>query len=216
MEGVLLERISKSYHKDGQVIDIMDQVTLQVPVGTHLAIQGPSGSGKTTLLNLISGLDSADSGNIWVCGQNLSLMPEYERTAFRNKHVGLVFQDYCLLPGLTALENVKLVCSGDNQVELERAKILLVEMGLGSRLNFVTSQLSGGEQQRVAIARALVKQPSIILADEPTAQLDRRSAELIMDVIIQMQRQEQVTMVTVTHDENVANKCDHINYMDRL
>lgn len=192
----------------------MNNVSLQVSEHEHLAITGPSGSGKTTLLNLISGIDVPSEGRVTVLDNCISQLTEEQRVAFRGKNIGMIFQDFCLFSGLSAYENVKMFAPKDCD---EAACIdLLCQVGLSERVHTLTRHLSGGEKQRVAIARAMITSPDILLADEPTAQLDRYTAQSVMDLFFQLRQTKAVTMVLITHDLSIAQRCDRILSMESL
>ena len=192
----------------------MKDVNLQVAEHEHLAITGPSGSGKTTLLNMISGIDIPSEGSVKVLGKEISTLREEQRVQYRDQSIGMVFQDFCLFPGLTALENIKLFRPLD--VPIDSCVDLLAQVGLSNRLNTQVTYLSGGEKQRVAIARAMIKSPDIILADEPTAQLDRHTAQSVMDLFFQLRQTTATTMILITHDLSVAKRCDRVVSMESL
>ena len=180
MTVITLTNVSKSVATGNTSIDIMKGVDLQVEEGEHIAITGPSGSGKTTLLNIISGIDLPSSGQVEVCGVSVNQLAEEARVGFRDQHVGMVFQDFCLFPGLTPFENVKLFMP--SHMNVQACEEILTEVGLSHRMHVLVRHLSGGEKQRVAIARAMIKKPKVLLADEPTAQLDRETAHQVMDL----------------------------------
>ena len=190
----------------GVPVEVLRGVSLHIRVGESVAVTGPSGSGKTTLLQLIGALDSPDSGEVRVNGRELGALDERARAAFRNRDVGFVFQAHHLLPQLTALENVLVPAWGAASVEdhTERARHLLARVGLGERLAHFPGQLSGGERQRVAVARALVMEPCLVLADEPTGSLDRAAARGLIDLLLELNREERATLIMVTHDEASA------------
>ena len=189
-------------------------VSLTVQPGEMLAVVGPSGSGKSTLLNLIGGLDSPSAGQVWIGDQNIGSLPEAERALLRRQRLGFVFQDYNLLPFLTALENVVLALhlAGTRHAPLTAAD-LLGEVGLADRLDHRPAALSGGEQQRVAIACALANQPTLLLADEPTGELDSQTAQSIMELLVGINRSHQMTIILVTHDMTVAAYAERVIHM---
>lgn len=195
-------------------IDIMKGVNLQVDNSEHVAIIGPSGSGKTTLLNLVSGIDLPTTGQVEVCGITVDRLSEEERVHFRDEHISMVFQDFCLFPGLTPFENVKLF--QPKHVNDQDCEKILEEVGLGHRMHVLVRHLSGGEKQRVAIARAMIKKPKLILADEPTAQLDRDTAQQVMDLFFHLRQTQGVTLLLITHDIKVAERCDRVLSMESL
>ena len=187
---------------------ILDGIGFDIARGDSVAIVGASGSGKSTLLSLMAGLDAPSSGRVTLAGEPISTLDEDGRARVRGQHVGFVFQSFQLLPSLTALENVMLPLElrGDRDVE-GPAKRILGQVGLGERLDHYPRQLSGGEQQRVALARAFVTAPSLLLADEPTGNLDNRTGQGIIDLLFGMNAQAGTTLVLVTHDEHLAGRC---------
>lgn len=205
------EALSKSY-ADGSLIRALDAVSLTITRGESVAIRGPSGSGKTTLLNLIGTLDRPTAGRLVVDGVEVSALRGDALADFRREKIGFVFQLFNLFPALNALENVMLPLVPYRRrlaFKLEaRARELLEEMGLGSRLNHLPGQLSGGEQQRVAIARALINYPKLILADEPTGNLDTETGAEILQLLRSLNREQGITLVTVTHDVLIAAEAD--------
>ncbi len=206
-----LENISKSYSKDRV---ILDQLSLEINVGERVAIVGPSGSGKTTLLNLIGTLDRPDAGKMVFDGQDLSAMNDQQLAQFRNRKIGFVFQLHHLLPQLSLMENVLLPTLTDpalqgKQVE-ERAKRLIERVGLSGVVGQKPSELSGGECQRTAVVRALINRPALLLADEPTGALDQKSSGNLTDLLIELNKEEGVALVVVTHSLDVAKKMDRI------
>ncbi|MBN8575600.1 MAG: ABC transporter ATP-binding protein [Cytophagales bacterium] len=205
------EGLSKIYHSAERQLVVLDHVSFEVQQGTTSAIIGPSGSGKTTLLGLCAGLDIASRGTVSLMGFKLNAMNEDDRAYLRNQYIGFVFQNFQLLPTLTALENVMvpLELRGERQVGA-KAKELLARVGLADRLNHYPSQLSGGEQQRVAIARAFINSPRILFADEPTGNLDDENAQQVTDLLFEMNRQENTTLVLVTHNLELAEKTQRI------
>lgn len=203
-----VENLNKTYRSGNHDLTVLKEVSFEIAEGETFAIVGPSGSGKTTLLGLCAGLDVSQAGNIWLCGQNLTSMNEDERALLRNRHVGFVFQDFQLLPTLTALENVvvPLELQGAGRTALERGKELLEKVGLGDRLHHYPSQLSGGEQQRVALARAFSNRPSILFADEPTGNLDGETGAKIEQLLFELNQELGTALVIVTHDLELAQK----------
>lgn len=205
---VLAENLTKVYGSGETKVVAVEDVNLAVDKGEIVAILGPSGSGKTTLLNLLAGLDLPTSGRVWIGGHELTGMSEEERTRFRGKNMGFIFQFFNLVPVLTAIENVELplLLNGVPSSEArKRALALLERMNVAHRKHAYPSQLSGGEQQRVSIARALAPNPKIIWADEPTGALDAKNGEQIKELIIELNREYGTTFVIVTHDQTVAN-----------
>jgi ABC-type lipoprotein export system ATPase subunit len=209
MTDVLLSAhgLKKSYTMGKRTLDVLRGVDVEIARGDFLALRGASGAGKSTLLHLIGGLDTPNAGEIFFSGENLSKFSEGKLTDFRNRRVGFVFQAYHLLPELTALENVCLparvarISAGN---VLKRAGELLTRVGLAERLDHKPSELSGGEQQRVAIARALINEPVLLLADEPTGNLDSHTGSEIMDLLKTLRTERQTTLVIATHDARVA------------
>jgi putative ABC transport system ATP-binding protein len=189
----------------------LHDVSLDIHSGELIALLGPSGSGKTTLLMVMAGLERADAGSIAVAGQELTKLSEDELAKFRGNAVGIVFQSFHLIPTMTALENVAVPLELAGRADaFERAKRELEGVGLGARIQHYPAQLSGGEQQRVALARALAPEPSIIYADEPTGNLDEKTGREIMDLLFSKQAERNATLVIVTHDLNLGNRCDRL------
>jgi putative ABC transport system ATP-binding protein len=210
---IVIQNLSKSYEEAGQRRPILRQVDLEIPQGEFVALLGASGSGKSTFLNLLSGIDLADEGSIWLQGQNLVAMDESQRTLFRRNHIGFVFQFFNLLPTLTVLENVTLPAELKGQplkVAQAAARQLLAEVGLAGREAAFPDRLSGGEQQRVAIARALVHDPLLVLADEPTGNLDEETGVAIMALLEKLTRQAGKNLVMATHNLENAKLADRI------
>lgn len=200
--------LSKSVGEAPNKIDILTNLQLQVALGESVAIVGSSGSGKSTLLGLLAGLDNPSSGSVTVQGAAFSGLDEDARAAIRGKHMGFVFQSFQLLPTMTALENVMLPMQLSNQPDARQIAIATLEkVGLGSRLSHYPKQLSGGEQQRVAIARAFAPQPAILFADEPTGNLDLSTGERIIDLLFSLNQAAGKTLILVTHDEKLAQRC---------
>ena len=200
---------------DGR-LQILDSVSLAVPTGETLAIVGASGSGKTTLLGLLAGLDNPDSGDIVLDGSHLNRLDEEARAALRRRRIGFVFQSFHLLPALTAEENVMLPLEledggGDARSAAQQA---LASVGLEKRLHHYPHQLSGGEQQRVAIARAFVHSPRLLFADEPTGNLDARTGRAVSDLLFDLNQARGTTLILVTHDLNLAQRCRHVVRLD--
>jgi putative ABC transport system ATP-binding protein len=206
---ITLREVSKTVESGGRPLTILHPLSLTVPDGQFLAIVGPSGSGKTTLLGLMAGLDAPTSGSIEIGGTDITALDEDRLAVLRGARIGFVFQFFHLVPSLTALENVlvpmELVGRRDARA---RASALLAEVGLGDRGHHYPSQLSGGEQQRVAIARALANDPPLILADEPTGNLDGANGRHILDLLLSVRSARQVTLVLVTHDNEIAALAD--------
>jgi putative ABC transport system ATP-binding protein len=203
---VLLKNVSKTFRSGEVDVRALEEVTLEINAGEFIALRGPSGSGKTTLLNLIAGLDRPSAGTILVAGEQLEQLSERQLTAFRARSLGLVFQDPHLLPGLTALENVivaRLPWTSRRKLE-PKGRELLQLVGLSDRLDFPPARLSGGERQRVGIARALLGEPRLLLADEPTGNLDARTTEALLATLATLQASFSLSVVTATHDPIVA------------
>jgi putative ABC transport system ATP-binding protein len=206
-----VEQLTKSYRTAAGPLTVLRDVSFDITEGASAAIVGPSGSGKTTLLGLCAGLDRATSGSVSLVGQDLGKLNEDQRALVRNAHVGFVFQNFQLIPTLTALENVlvPLELRGDSSGEAD-AKALLDRVGLGARFDHYPVQLSGGEQQRVALARAFLNRPKILFCDEPTGNLDGETAHAMVELIFGLNRERGTTLVLVTHDLELANRCGRI------
>jgi len=208
-----VNNLTREFKSGSKLLTVVNNINFGIEEGTSCAIVGPSGSGKTTLLGLCAGLDRPNSGEVILRGVNLNPLSEDDRASVRNKHVGFVFQTFQLVPTLTAIENVmvplELRGEGTKEVRI-RAKELLEEVGLGDRTHHYPTQLSGGEQQRVAIARAFINEPKILFADEPTGNLDTETGEYIEKLIFDLNEKQQTTLVLVTHDLELADKCDRI------
>ena len=204
---VSVEGVSKTYYRDTQPVPVLEDIHLSVAAGESVALMGPSGSGKTTLLNLIAGIDRPTSGRIAVAGQDLSGLTESQLAAFRSRHVGFIFQFYNLIPVLTAFENVELPLLLTPLSKAERAKHVLTALdvvGLTDRKEHYPRQLSGGQEQRVAIARAIVTDPTLLLADEPTGDLDKRSEEEVLVLLKRLNQEVKKSIAMVTHDPRAA------------
>lgn len=216
--AVELEHVTRTYKRDDFDVHALDDVTLRIPEHRFVAIMGPSGSGKTTLLNLITGIDYATAGRVRVGAEEITRMTERELAAWRARHIGLVFQFYNLIPVLTAFENVELpllltdLSKADRKSHVEAA---LKAVGLADRLGHYPRQLSGGQEQRVAIARAIVTDPTIVIADEPTGDLDARSAEEILTLLAELSRRFDKTIVMVTHDARAERFVDGTYRLDK-
>ncbi|PKD18299.1 ABC transporter [Salegentibacter salinarum] len=203
--------LEKSYSSGSKKLKVLQDINFNVEEGKTFAIVGPSGSGKTTLLGLCAGLDRPDTGSINLCGSELSNLSEDERALLRNKHIGFVFQDFQLLPTLTALENVAVPLELQGNKDASKiGKELLEKVGLGDRIHHYPSQLSGGEQQRVALARAFSTRPSILFADEPTGNLDAETGEKVEALLFDLNKEAGTTLIIVTHDIELAEKTQHI------
>lgn len=216
--AVQLDHVTRTYKRDEFEIRALDDVTFDIPRKSFVAIMGPSGSGKTTLLNLIAGIDHATSGLIAVGGEEIATMNEREAAAWRARHIGLVFQFYNLIPVLTAFENVELPLLLTNLRKSERkthVEAALEAVGLADRMGHYPRQLSGGQEQRVAIARAIVTDPTILVADEPTGDLDAKSAEEILSLLTQLNKQFDKTIVMVTHDPRSERFVDAVYRLDK-
>ena len=202
------EQVSKSFLTSENTINILNELNLDVNKAESIAIVGQSGSGKTTLLSLLAGLDTPTSGSIKLFHNSLEKLNEDERAALRNQYIGFVFQAFHLLPSFSALENVMLPLeiNGDDQPE-EQARQLLERVGMSHRLNHYPSTLSGGEQQRVAIARAFSTTPPLLLADEPTGNLDAQTGQTIIDLLFELNNEKSTTLILVTHDESLTRRC---------
>jgi len=212
------KKISKSYYRNDLEIPVLHDINLTVERGSFLALMGPSGSGKTTLLNLIAGIDQPSSGELHVAGEDICSLGEGKLAKWRAHHIGFVFQFYNLMPVLTAFENVELPLLLTNLSKKERRKHVetaLSIVGLTDRMKHYPRQLSGGQEQRVAIARAVVSDPTLILADEPTGDLDKRSAEEIMILLGRLNREFDKTILMVTHDPTAAEKAGAIRNLDK-
>ena len=206
--GVVLERVSKTYDMGAVQVQALTDIDLHVPEGEFVLFLGPSGSGKTTLMNIVGGLDVATEGRVWVHGREITALNDQQLTEYRRTDVGFIFQFFNLVPTLTAVENVQLIA--DLVGSTEDTARLLESVGLGEYLEHFPSQLSGGQQQRVAIARALVKRPRLLLADEPTGNLDPETSREVLDVIRAMAHDVGTTVIAVTHDESIAEPMDMI------
>jgi len=206
-----IQNVNKTYQSAGRTLSVLENINLSVNAGATLSIVGPSGSGKTTLLGLAAGLDRASSGTVELNGIKLESLNEDQRAAVRNKHVGFIFQNFQLLPTLTALENVMvpLELRGEKGVKA-KAVDLLQKVGLADRGHHYPSQLSGGEQQRVSVARAFSNKPQILFADEPTGNLDAETSEKIIELIFNLNTEYGTTLILVTHDFDLANKTGRI------
>ena len=202
-----LYKVSKTYRSGSRALTVLDDIAFSVTAGETFALVGPSGSGKTTLLGLCAGLDQPTDGSIWLNGIKLDTLTEDERAQVRNEHVGFIFQNFQLLPTLTALENVMVPLELQGQRKVRpRAMDLLDKVGLAERANHYPVQLSGGEQQRVALARAFANEPSIMFADEPTGNLDEETSQRVEQLLFDLNREAGTTLVLVTHDLELAAK----------
>lgn len=210
--------VSKSYQKGKTTVTPLEKLDLSVPRGEFLALMGPSGSGKTTLLNLLAGIDSPSEGSLIIAGTELAGLSRRELTKWRSQHVGYIFQLYHLVPVLTAFENVELpllLSSLSKRERHQRVQSVLELVGLGDRMHHTPSELSGGQEQRVAIARALVADPPLLVADEPTGDLDKASASHILDLLQTLAREHGKTIVMVTHDSRAAEAAERTLHLEK-
>ncbi|MDE0959521.1 MAG: ABC transporter ATP-binding protein [Planctomycetota bacterium] len=215
---ITLKKVSKSYTRGGETLTVLDQLDLTITTSDFVALMGPSGSGKTTILNLVGGLDSCDSGSVHVAGSEVSSMSRSKLPSWRSRHVGFVFQSFNLLPVLTALENVMLplqltpLSAADRR---KQADFALDIVGLADRASHLPSQLSGGQEQRVAIARAIATDPDVIIADEPTGDLDRSSADEVLQILGRLNSELGKTILMVTHDLIAAKQAKRLLELDK-
>ena len=215
---VRIADLYKSYYRDSIEIPVLRNINFEIQEGEFLALMGPSGSGKTTLLNMIAGIDQPTSGTMSVAGEDISRLSDSELARWRSRHIGFIFQFYNLLPVLMAYENVELpllltkLSKGERREHVETA---LNIVGLGDRMKHYPRQLSGGQEQRVAIARAIVTDPTLILADEPTGDLDKQSAEEIMTLMTRLNTEFKKTIIMVTHDPRAAEKARIVRHLDK-
>jgi putative ABC transport system ATP-binding protein len=215
---VEINHLSKSYRRGSQIIPVLNDITFTIAEGEFMALMGPSGSGKSTLLNLIAGIDKADAGVILVGGVEISALTESELAAWRAANVGFIFQFYNLMPVLTAFENIELpllLTSLSRRERREHVETVLNVVNLADRMDHYPSQLSGGQQQRVAIARAVVTDPTILVADEPTGDLDRVSAGDILSLMSRLVYEYGKTIIMVTHDPRAAEKAHVIKHLEK-
>jgi putative ABC transport system ATP-binding protein len=218
MSIVSVQNISKSYWRDSLEIPVLHDISFEIPEGEFLALMGPSGSGKTTLLNLIAGIDRPTHGTVVVAGTDVTGLNESNLAKWRAHHVGFVFQFYNLLPVLTAYENVELPLLLSRLTKKERkdhVEFALKVVGLGDRMDYYPKQLSGGQEQRVAIARAVVTDPTILVADEPTGDLDKVSAEEILNLLERLNTEFKKTIIMVTHDPRAAERAHTKRHLDK-
>lgn len=215
---VRVRNLSKSYRRGEQVIPVLSDIDLDINEGEFIALMGPSGSGKSTLLNLLAGIDKADGGSIEIGGVDITNLTETELASWRAAHVGFIFQFYNLIPVLTAFENVELPLLLKDLSKKERqahVELVLDLVGLSDRLDHYPGQLSGGQQQRVAIARALVTDPTLLVADEPTGDLDRVSAEEVLSLMARLNDEFKKVVIMVTHDPRAAEKAHIIRHLEK-
>lgn len=225
MPLVSLKNVSKSYWRDSLEIPVLRNISFEIPQGEFLALMGPSGSGKTTILNLVAGIDRPNrrseggyEGTVVVGGTDVTALGESALAAWRSRHIGFIFQFYNLMAVLTALENVTLpllLTKMSKKERRERAEFALSLVGLGERIDHYPRQLSGGQEQRVAIARAIVTDPTLLVADEPTGDLDKTSAEEIMGLLDRLNKEFGKTIVMVTHDPRAAEKAHKVRHLDK-
>jgi putative ABC transport system ATP-binding protein len=215
---VEIRNLAKSYRRGDQVVQVLRDITMDIPAGDFVALMGPSGSGKSTLLNLIAGIDTPDSGELRVGGTEIGSLGEADLAAWRASHVGFIFQFYNLMPVLTALENVELpllLTRLSRSERREHAQTALGMVGLSDRLEHYPSELSGGQQQRVAIARAIITDPTLLVADEPTGDLDRASAEDVLNLMDRLNDELGKTIIMVTHDPASAQRAHHVKHLEK-
>jgi putative ABC transport system ATP-binding protein len=215
---VEIRNLSKSYRRGGQIVPVLSDITLDIAPGDFVALMGPSGSGKSTLLNLIAGIDKPDGGILRVAGIDIATMSEAGLADWRAEHVGFIFQFYNLMPVLTAFENIELpllLTTLSSAQRRDHVQTALGMVGLADRMEHYPSELSGGQQQRVAIARAIITDPSILVADEPTGDLDRASAEDILNLMERLNRELGKTIIMVTHDPNSARRARSLRHLEK-
>jgi putative ABC transport system ATP-binding protein len=213
-----VEHVKKAYQRGQHLIPVLEDITLCIREGQFMALMGPSGSGKSTLLNLIAGIDRVDSGAIRVEGVDITTLSETELALWRATHVGFIFQFYNLIPVLTAFENIELPLHLTKLTRKERrlhVEMALHVVNLTDRMDHYPNQLSGGEQQRVAIARALITDPTILVADEPTGDLDRKSAEDVLNLMARLNEESKKTIIMVTHDPRAAQRAQTLRHLDK-
>ena len=215
---VEIRHLVKAYRRGGQVVPVLTDITFDIASGDYVALMGPSGSGKSTLLNLIAGIDKPDSGILRVGGIDITALGEAELAAWRSRNVGFIFQFYNLMPVLTAFENVELpllLTNLSKSQRRERVEITLALVGLSDRMEHYPNELSGGQQQRVAIARAIVTDPTILVCDEPTGDLDKQSATDVLNMLKQLNTEMGKTIIMVTHDAHAAEAAKHIVHLEK-
>ena len=218
---VRIDRLGKSFHEAGQEKCVLEAVDCSIAAGQFICLLGKSGSGKSTLLNLVSGIDRPTEGRVYIREQGseveLTALSEHQRTLFRRRNIGIVFQFFNLIPTLTVLENVALPVelAGRDRKGHRRAEALLHRVGLGDRFDSFPDRLSGGEQQRVAIARALIHDPVLLLADEPTGNLDEGTGDIVLKLLLELSRDAGKTLIMATHDEDIASLADAVYFLER-
>jgi putative ABC transport system ATP-binding protein len=215
---VQIRNVSKTYRRDSNTVPVLQNISLDVPAGEFLGLMGPSGSGKTTLLNLIAGIDRPDSGTVSVAGTDVAQLTESQLAKWRATNIGFVFQFYNLIPVLTAFENVELpllLTSLSKSQRRAHVETALALVGLADRMDHSPRQLSGGQEQRVAIARAIVTDPKLILADEPTGNLDAASAQEVLNLLSRLNKEYAKTILMVTHDPHAAHFATKIRYLEK-
>ena len=218
MAAIQVDKVSKTYSRDKLVVPVLSDVTLTIDDGEFIALMGPSGSGKTTLLNIIAGIDRPTTGRVMVLGTDIAGLSESELAKWRARTVGFIFQFYNLIPVLTAYENVELplmLTPLTKEQRKQQVETALKVVGLGDRMNHSPNQLSGGQQQRVAIARAIATDPDIIVADEPTGDLDKVSANEIMTLLERLNKEFKKTIVMVTHDPSAAERAHIVRHLEK-
>ncbi len=215
---VEIRNLTKSYRRGDQVVPVLNDITFDIADGDYLALMGPSGSGKSTLLNLIAGIDKPNSGSLRVAGVDITALGEADLAAWRARNVGFIFQFYNLMPVLTAFENVELpllLTDLSSRERREHVNAALAMVSLTDRMEHFPSELSGGQQQRVAIARAIISDPTILVADEPTGDLDRAAAEEVLSLMDRLNRELGKTIILVTHDRHAAQKARSIRHLEK-
>ena len=218
MALIEVQDVRKVYRRGSEEVVVLDGLSLQIAEGEFVALMGPSGSGKTTLLNLIGGIDTPTSGSLQVGGTNIAALRGRDLARWRSRNIGYIFQLYNLIPVLSAVQNVELpllLVKMSGKERIERARHALDIVGLGDRLKHLPRQLSGGQEQRVAIARALVSDPTVLLADEPTGDLDRKSGEEILNLMERLNQEFKKTIVMVTHDPHAAERAQRRLHLDK-
>ena len=215
---VEIRHLVKAYRRGGQPVPVLTDITFDIASGDYVALMGPSGSGKSTLLNLIAGIDKPDSGSLRVGGVDITVLAEADLAAWRSRNVGFIFQFYNLMPVLTAFENVELpllLTDLSSRERHEHVTAALSMVGLTDRMEHYPSELSGGQQQRVAIARAIITDPTILVADEPTGDLDRAAAQDVLNMMDRLNRELGKTIIMVTHDPHSAEKARTVRHLDK-